>query len=101
MIAVNILSIQMCSQQMTLLADTFSLINIWISMVIHSCLGVAFLHYFSLGIDIMCLNETWLSSSESDQRIIGDNPLPVGYTYHPVPRVSQGVGVAILCYNET
>ena len=54
-------------------------------------------HIISSDIDIIALTETWLTGTESDQRIIG-KLTPPGYSFHQVPRYGRtGGGVAVLC----
>ena len=53
-------------------------------------------HILSSGLDIIGLNETWLSSNDTSQMMIG-NITPTGYALHQAPRAGRGGGVAFLC----
>jgi exonuclease III len=54
-------------------------------------------HIIDSDLDIIALTETWLSTLERDQRIIGELT-PPGYIFHHVPRLNRkGGGVAVLC----
>ena len=53
-------------------------------------------HVIDSDLDLIALTETWLSSSDRDQRVIGEIT-PPGYVFHQVPRLGKkGGGVAVL-----
>ena len=54
-------------------------------------------HIIDSNLDIIALTETWLSTDDRDQRIIGEIT-PPGYNFLQVPRLGKkGGGVAVLC----